>query len=74
MSRYMPLLLLGLVWIAFIVAAPRLLSEGWVAGLTVFGMIASFAFLSRHGLVRRPDPLSLSGTGRRPYWETREEG
>lgn len=73
MSRYIPLFLLGFVWITFIVAAPRLLSEAWVAGLTVFGMIASFVYLSRHGLVRRPDPLSLSGTGRRPYWEMREE-
>ena len=73
MLRYMPLLLLGVVWFAFIFAAPRLLSEAWVASLTVLGMIATFSYLSRHGLVRRPDPLSLSGTARRPYWETREE-
>jgi hypothetical protein len=74
MSRYIPLFLLGVVWISFIVVAPRLMSEVWLANLTILGMIASFAYLSRHGLVRRPDPLSLSGTARRPYWETREEG
>ena len=73
MSRYISLLLLGFGWAGFISIAPRLLSEGWVAGLAVFGMIVSFAYLSRHGLVRRPDPLALSGTARRPYWETREE-
>jgi hypothetical protein len=71
MNRYTQLLVLALIWLAFIAAGPRFLDQTALAWLTIFGMVGTFVFLSRDGLVRRKDPLSLSATGRRPWWETR---
>ncbi len=59
------------VWLAFVYAAPRLLSEDWVIGLTLAGMAATVAVLAATGHVSRPDPLSLNLTARRPWWEMR---
>jgi hypothetical protein len=58
-------------WLAFVYAAPRLLSEDWVIGLTLAGMAATVAVLAATGHVSRPDPLSLNLTARRPWWEMR---
>jgi|OM-RGC.v1.034856602 hypothetical protein len=58
-------------WLAFVYAAPRLLSEGWVSGLTVLGMIITVGVLALTGHVSRPDPLSLNLTARRPWREMR---
>ena len=58
-------------WMAFVYAAPRLLSENWVTGLTLLGMAATVGVLAATGHVSRPDPLSLNLTARRPWWEMR---
>ncbi len=71
MNRFAEPAILALAWLAFIGAGPRFLDESWLTGLTLLGVAATFVVLSRHGLVRRKDPLSLSSTGRRPYFETR---
>ncbi len=71
MTRFHEMLFIALAWIGFVAAGPRFLTDDWMGGLTLLGMLATFIFLSRDGLVRRKDPLSLSSTGRRPYFEMR---
>ena len=71
MKRFAHPISLALAWIAFTAGAPRFFDETWLGVLTLLGIIATFAALSRHGLFARQDPLSLSSTGRRPYFEMR---
>ncbi len=71
MTRFAHPLTLALAWVAFIAGAPRFFDETWLGSLTIFGVVATFVLLSRHGLFARKDPLSLSSTGRRPYFEMR---
>lgn len=71
MKHFIFALALIAVWLAFVYAAPRLLNEDWVVGLTLAGMAATVAALAVTGHVSRPDPLSLNLTARRPWWEMR---
>jgi hypothetical protein len=71
MKRFYEVLTIALAWLAFLAVGPRVLTDDWMGGLTLVGMLATFIVVSRHGLVRRKDPLSLSATGRRPYFEMR---
>ncbi len=71
MTRLTQALIIVLAWTGFVAAGPRFLSEDWMGGLTILGMVLTFVVLSRHGPLRRKDPLALSSTGRRPYFEMR---
>ena len=71
MKRFVFAFTLIAAWMAFVYAAPRLLSENWVIALTLAGMAATVGLLAATGHVSRPDPLSLNLTARRPWWEMR---
>ena len=58
-------------WLAFVYAAPRLLSEDGVIALMLVGMAATIGVLAASGHVSRPDPLALNLTARRPWREMR---
>ncbi|MGX6648531.1 hypothetical protein ACWCOP_11390 [Maricaulaceae bacterium MS644] len=58
-------------WLAFAYVAPRALTGDMTVLLTLAGIAATLVVLALTGHVSRPDPLSLSLTGRRPWWEMR---
>jgi len=70
MPRLTAILLIG-AWLAFAALATRFLTPEVTGVLALAGMAATVAVLALSGHVSRPDPLSLSLTGRRPYWEMR---
>ncbi|XBQ14842.1 MAG: hypothetical protein ABL308_07670 [Oceanicaulis sp.] len=67
---FVPVLLIA-AWLGFAFAAPRLFDGETTVLLMLAGMAATVIVLAVSGHVSRPDPLSLSLTGRRPFRETR---
>lgn len=70
MSR-LPALILIAAWLTFAALVPRLFSPEVTNALALAGMGLTVLVLIKSGRVMRPDPLSLSLTCRRPYWEMR---
>lgn len=70
MPRLTAILLIG-AWLGFAALASRFLTPEVTGVLALAGIAATLAVLALSGHISRPDPLSLSLTGRRPYWETR---
>ena len=71
MKRFVFAFTLIAAWMAFVFAAPRLLTENWVIAVMLVGMAATLGVLAATGHVSRPDPLSLNLTARRPWREMR---